>query len=88
MPLIVKIQQYKRRGHLDRPTPADPDPLLTMAQAAKMLAVSKRTMVRWAARENEGVLDVSPTGSQRRQLRIRLSAMRRLQRKMTVQSAL
>jgi hypothetical protein len=83
MPLIVKYQPTKRRGHLN-PAPVDPDPLLTMAQAANMLAVSKRTMVRWAAREDQGVLDVSPTGSERRQLRIRLSAIRRLQRKMLV----
>jgi hypothetical protein len=27
-------------------------------------------MVRWVAREGQGVLDVSPTGSERRQLRI------------------
>ena len=84
MTLIVKYQRVKRRSHSDRPTPPDTDPLLTMAQAANILAVSKRTMVRWAALEDQGVLDVSPTGSERRQLRIRLSALRRLQRKMTV----
>jgi hypothetical protein len=83
MPLIVKYEPTKRRGPIG-PTVPDSDPLLTMAQAAAMLAVSKRTMVRWVAREEQGVLDVSPTGSERRQLRIRLSAIRRLQRKMTV----
>jgi helix-turn-helix protein len=82
--LIVTYERGRRRGPSGVPIPADPDPLLTMAQAANMLAVSKRTMVRWVARENQGVLDVSPTGSERRQLRIRLSAIRRLQRKMTI----
>jgi Helix-turn-helix domain len=82
MPLIVQRQPTKRRS----PTPvpvADPDPLLTMEQAAKILAVSKRTMIRWVERDSEGVLDVS-TGSKRRRLRIRVSAVRRLTRKMLV----
>ena len=83
MTLIVKCQPSKRRGPSLNPPPVDPDPLLTMEQAAKMLAVSKRTMIRWVERDSEGVLDVS-TGRERRRLRIRVSAVRRLARKMLV----
>lgn len=83
MTLIVKREPSKRRVPSLNPPLADPDPLLTIEQAAKILAVSKRTLIRWIERDSVGVLDVS-TGSQRRRLRIRVSAVRRLTRKMLV----
>lgn len=84
MSLIAKYQPVKRRTRRNAIAAPDPDPLLTIEQAAGMLMVSKRTLGRWLEREPDGVLNVSAAGSERRHLRIRLSAVRRLQRKMLV----